>query len=908
MKSLIIWLLLIVSANQVIAQKSVIGESTYAMWPTLKSPKISANGQYVGYIIDNQPVGGSTLVLKQGKSVWRRDFKGVSNVEFSSDSKYAIFIQGKDSLAIFSLGTDNIEYIPKVSNFEVSKNGFMNWVYYSLSDKQKTLIVKDLETCKLKMFKGVVESWCSDNGKTILLKIVSEFKGKEVLNWLDYATGKVTEIWQGDDIANILIDDLHNQVVFTVADSAICFYKPGNAKAHSVLLKSIPSLPDRKSSLTLSNFSNDGNILFFNIKELEEPKSTKGIVEVWSYHDVKLQSEQESENTSLTLFFALDFHKDKIVHLGNIRPIFPEAKNASDTLALLRRTERLGEPWSIGKINTTSLVNTRTGKITAVDILENRNTSISSSGKYLIYFDAEDKNYFSFEIATKILRNISRQISVSWLEINYDRGNDSPRGVACWLKNDESVLIYDQFDIWEIDPKNERKPVNITNKYGFNHGITFRLALSEYGSGEIRRTGEIILNAFNLKNKNNGFFKKKFGEAGDPVRLHFGPYLYQLISNPYVSIDYWHYPIKAKNANRYLLKRTCAAESPNYFLTRDFKSFEDITDFHPEADFNWLSAELHEWKSLDGRKLQGILYKPQDFDPKKRYPVIFHIYERLSDRLNTSFIPQASYGALDIPTFVSNGYLVLCPDIYYKVGAPMTGTYDAVVSAAQYISALPFVDPKKFGLQGHSFGGMQTNYLVAHTDIFAAACSASGNANWVSAYGGLIGGLGNPQWASLEDYYEKGQGRMGGSLWDMPNAYIGSSPIFKLNKIATPLLIMQGRKDHISLYSNIMELFTGLRRMGKKAWMLVYPDEGHQLHGKEANDFSVRMMQFFDYYLKDRPAPIWMLYGIPASKRENDNGLELDTTGQIPGPGLPVKNEVKKIDRNNDKPNKQIFR
>ncbi len=346
----------------------------------------------------------------------------------------------------------------------------------------------------------------------------------------------------------------------------------------------------------------------------------------------------------------------------------------------------------------------------------------------------------------------------------------------------------------------------------------------------------------------------------------------------------------------YIVRGMSAVDAPNYFSTKDFKTLTRLSNLQPQKGYNWYTSELHTWKSLDGRKLQGVLYKPENFDPNKKYPVIFHYYERKSDGLNAYLQPETLCNGcnINIPTYVSQGYLVFCPDIYYKVGNPMQGTYDAVVSAAKYVSGLPFVNGSRLGIQGCSFGGLQTNYLVTHTGLFAAAVTTSGLADMISAYGDLAGNE-----FSLQGYFEGNgeQARIGVDLWKNPQAYIKNSPLFQVDKVSTPLLMMHTPNDGIYRYANTLEFFLGLRRMGKKAWMLVYANENHGIFNskEKVNDFSTRMMQFFDHYLKDKPAPVWMTRDLSAGVGPG-NGYEYDTEIKTTGPGLLRPEEQRKVD------------
>jgi dipeptidyl aminopeptidase/acylaminoacyl peptidase len=196
----------------------------------------------------------------------------------------------------------------------------------------------------------------------------------------------------------------------------------------------------------------------------------------------------------------------------------------------------------------------------------------------------------------------------------------------------------------------------------------------------------------------------------------------------------------------------------------------------------------------------------------------------------------------------------------------------------KYLAKRSYVDAKRMGLQGHGFGGFETNYIITHSNLFAAAMSASGVTDFVSAYGSIIG-----DGSSRQRQYELYRDRIGASLWERPDLYIENSPVFWADRVTTPLLMMTNYNDGDVPCQQGIEFFTALRWLGKKAWMLQYDGEGHQIYSKTAQeDLTIRMAQFFEYYLKGEPPPKWMTIGVPAKLKGIDIGLEIDESGVKP--------------------------
>jgi dipeptidyl aminopeptidase/acylaminoacyl peptidase len=298
-----------------------------------------------------------------------------------------------------------------------------------------------------------------------------------------------------------------------------------------------------------------------------------------------------------------------------------------------------------------------------------------------------------------------------------------------------------------------------------------------------------------------------------------------------------------------------------------------LSSINPQQnDYNWGTAELYKWKTFKGKQSAGILYKPENFDPAKKYPLILYFYEKLSDGLNRYIPPSPTSSSLNISFFVSRGYLVFAPDISYTIGHPAKSAYDYIVSAAKDLAKHRWVDANNIGIQGQSWGGIQVAQLITMTDMFKAAWAGAPVANMTSAYGGI-------RWESginRQFQYEKRQSRIGATLWEKPALYIENSPLFHVPKIKTPLVIMHNDADGAVPWYQGIELFTAMRRLGKKVWMLNYNGEAHNLvQRKNKKDIQIREQQYFDWLLKGEKPPKWITEGVPAVKKGKDWGLEL---------------------------------
>ena len=323
------------------------------------------------------------------------------------------------------------------------------------------------------------------------------------------------------------------------------------------------------------------------------------------------------------------------------------------------------------------------------------------------------------------------------------------------------------------------------------------------------------------------------------------------------------------------MRKSSVEEYPDIYLTDpNFNNSRRISNANPQQDsVYWPSVEHVQWMSYDSVQLEGLVYLPENYDTSRKYPLLIYYYELNSDNLHYYRSPKPSASIINPIECASNDYIVFIPDIRYKVGYPGRSAYNSIMSGTDFILENFAVDSLKMGLQGQSWGGYQTAQLITMTKRYAAAMAGAPVSNMFSAYGGI-------RWSSglnRQFQYEATQSRIGKSIWEAPELYYQNSPIFHLPKVSTPLLIMHNDKDGAVPWYQGIEMYSGMRRLNKPCWMLVYNNDGHNLK-KLANkfDLSIRMNQFFNHYLKDEPMPEWMKNGIKAIDKDSHNGYELD--------------------------------
>ena len=902
-----------------LSQKKVLDHTVFNEWRKIERSQISPNGNLVVYEINPHQGDGylyihnvsknttdSILRGKEAQISWLNDivafkitpgFDTLRNCELNKIDKKK---WPKDSLGIFLIERDTLIKVAKLKSFRFSERS--NVLTYMLDDnklevtdsgkkkkkKKKDdtkeyksdgtiLAVFDPTTLLSKKMKDVTDYEISENGKYLAavthkkeksdsfrLELYREatildhtYPMKSAYKQLSFSPegNLFTYMHSADTSKNkqfqLELFDTQKKTNITVSDTSSSFLP--NGKAVSEHFK--PS------------FTSDGRFMYFGIADRVYPEKKDSLLEtekpkldVWHYLDDRIQSQQlkelkkDEKSTDLFIYHIAD---GKAVGLSSdtlkVNPV--RDLKGQYLFAASDEAYAIANQWDVPSREDHYRISIMDGKVELLHKDVRMDGQLSPSGRYYTWFNHNRNQYFILDTETGKESCITcGSAGVQWQEdVNGMPMAASPYGVAGYTGNERSILIQSSYDLWEYTIDNGALN-NFTGNGGSSRKIRMNPVKWNIDSVYLDPSNYYIM-GFNEKTKGTHLLlPKDHGDHIDVVEAYYS--------------DHKLMPLmRAKQSERVILRKSSVKDYPELRLTSTTFSEERIlTRTNPQQDsFNWASVELINWKSYKGIPLEGLIYKPENYDPTKKYPLLIYYYELYNEDLHNHYVPKPSASIIHPTEYASAGYIVFIPDIRYEAGHPAKSAYDCIMSGTDHVLKLyPSIDPKRLGLQGQSWGGYQTAQLITMTDRYAAAMAGAPVSNMFSAYGGIRWGSG----VNRQFQYEKTQSRIGKTIWEAPELYVENSPLFHLPKVKTPLLIMHNDEDGAVPWYQGIELYTGMRRLGKACWMLNYNGDDHNLM-KNANriDLSIRMKQFFDHYLMDAPAPLWMTEGIPAVKK-----------------------------------------
>ncbi len=839
----------------------------YALNPD--DPPPQPPGLRIAFTRDNRAVVFSTFPSKAETDQARRDKKKPDDMP-------------KGGLAILDLASGKAVRIARVKSFQVPENGDGVVAYLRESEQAKVkgkeyggdLVLRTLVTGAEREFPDVLEYALSKDAGTLVYAVSSN---KEDANGV-YAVaaspdaspvallagrGKYTKlVW---DEAQAQIAFVSDRADADVKQPPVKLYRWDRGGAAAEELVS-PATPGLRKGFVLSDkgavaFSKDGRHIFFGCvpetgrpakdEAADTPAEDRVSVDLWHWKDDYIQPMQKvrAETDKNRSYRAVWHVADKrLVQLAD--QSMPEVTPSEDGLWAVGgddREYRSMREYDESYIDTW-LIDTVSGSRKLAAKKHIGRVTWSPNGRYALFFNGTDWSTISAPDGR--VANITAGLGVRFGREDHDSpGSAAPYAPAEWTRDGKYVVLYDHYDVWRVNPDGSLAK-NITGGLGRRQHLMLRHVKLDPDPNEkgIDPSEPLLLAAENDDTHDSGFYQGSLAGDSEPRKLLFG-------------VRHYTPPVKAKDADVLLLTAQTFREFPDLQTTdSSFRELRKVSNANPQmSKFLWGSAELVHFRNADGVPLSAALFKPDNFDPKKKYPLLVYIYERLAQNVN-HFVPPAPSHNINISFYVSNGYLVLQPDIVYKTGYPGQSALKCVLPAVQEMVDRGYVDENAIGIQGHSWGGYQIAYMITQTNRFRAVAAGAPVANMTSAYDGIRWGPGIPR----QFQYERTQSRIGGSLWQYPLRYIENSPVFMADRVTTPVMMIHNDADDAVPWYQGIEYYLALRRLGKEVYLFTYNGEPHGLRRRpNQKDYTVRLQQYFDHYLKGAPRPEWMEKGIP---------------------------------------------
>ncbi len=899
-------------------QKKNLTPQDYGKWQSIGNTELSPNGEWVAWQITVQEDNDTLFVMnRQTNKVYKLEF--ASSPEFSRTNQwiaYRIGLPYKEAeklrdqskpieykMGLLNLATGKKEEIKNINRFGFSRDGKFLAIYLTPpkenKDKGAVLLVKNL-----------------GDGTTRTIGNVTEYAFNKKSDHIAYIVESANTAGNSIELYNLVNSNLKVLASDTARFTKLTWQKEGDGLAffrsfrkdqyeedNAVVyaytnINKVPTLktfdpetakgfPSGKrifngSAITVSN---DMSSVFFGLrpwtfnelakkndrrpgdsltkKDTARIDSTRAIiankkgttadklagVEVWHWKDPEIQPRQKvtlGQDTLTSYLSVWNIDNNSFYQLADDDA--PLARLTGNHKYAVVYTDKKYKPAFKEDFADAYLINVKTGdkKLAFEKTLTGFTTfpRTSPDGKYLLYF--KDKNWWTYNIATAQNINLTQNINTTFWNVRDDHpATKPPFGFGDWLKGDKEVLLYDEYNIWAIKPdgKGARKLTD-----GVKDEIIFRVNDLNNEEEYLDDTKPIFFDAYGDKSKKSGYYKWENGKADQMI---FENVLVNRL-------------IKAKDANVFAFVKQDYDKSPTLFVTNNFSDVKEVAGTNPQQkNYYWGRSELISYTNKSGKKMQGALFYPANYEPGKKYPMLTYIYETLSNTVHNYVNPSERTG-YNTSNFTSNGYFVFRPDIVYEINDPGVSAVNCVVPAVEEVLKTGMIDKDKLGLMGHSWGAYQTSFIISQTDMFKAAIAGAPLTNMISMSNSIYWNSGTPD----SKIFETSQGRFSGPWYEQMQAHERNSPMYQAANIKTPLLVAFGDKDGAVDWHQGIEMYSTMRRMQKPFIMLVYAGENHHNAKKENQlDYQKRQKEFFDHYLLAKPAAKWITEGLSQQEK-----------------------------------------
>lgn len=864
----------------------------YGEWSRITQTALSPDGRWFAHV-ETPNDGDARLVVRELDGAGLHEGVNASGVAFSGDSRWIAFLSSPPEEEAESAGEDgetvrrSLHWIDLTTGEERTEAGVRSFAFSEdgshlaihkirtggdVEHRGSDLLIRNLGEGGSLAFGNVSEFAFDESSRHLAYLVDAEDRSGNGLYLVELGEGRIRSVDAGPYRYEDLVWSEDGARLATLRGSV----PEGMTHRENALVvasaEGEPRLVYEPSSdavfpegFVLSELANtgwteDGQRVVLGIKAQEPDEDGDDAdaddeapnVDVWHWRDDRLQSVQmvqadADRRYTYTSVFNVD--DQRFVRL------------ATDEM---RRVDLTGGPFAIGRRDVAYRgdvtradgtadylrIDLDTGDAVEIVTEIRRPGGASPDGQWWLYL--ADEHLWAVELATLDRTDLSAETGIDFVDREFDRIDEKPiHGTGGWTTDGE-VLLYDRWDVWSVPLAGGRAEA-VTGGAGAEAEVRYRVVDLDPEDDFIDPDG-VLLSAYGEWTKESGYLRARPGSAPEPLLV--GDEMIRRVQ-------------KAADADRVVFTRETFERFPDYW-TADL-SFDDprqITDANPQIDeFAWGRRILVDYTDERGNDLQATLALPAGYEEGRRYPMMVYFYEKMSQRHHEFSMPVYD-DRPHMSTYASNGYLVLMPDIVYDDGYPGSSALDDVTAASRKVIELGYADPDRIGLQGHSWGGYETSFILTQTDMFAAIVTGAPLTNLMSMNNILYKRTGNGNGPILQ----WSQGRMGDQPWDDMERWMSQSPVHQAPNIDTPFLILHGTEDGAVDWNQGLELYTAARRLEKEVILLSYPGEPHHLQN-EANqkDFQVRMKQYFDHHLTGAPAPEWMTDGVPHLRKGKED-------------------------------------
>lgn len=835
-------------------QKKPLTENDYGRWGTLEVKAISDDGKWASYMMRYESHSDTLFVQNTAKNK-RYAFPKGDDGRFGGEQIFA-FLTPESKLKVLQLRRGKIAAYDHVKRYELTNDGQYIITFDKASSEKSLMKIRNQKGKVIDSIAGVCEYALNAN-KDALVYASSQPGHSEVgiIHFAEYSHTVVSKV-NGSHFSKLMwdkgaksvaflqeADSVSNSITvnyFRIAEKKLFKFDYGaNVDSKNIeVFKRIPC-----------TISDDGTKVFFMVAKKKNPSATDA-PEIWKGTDKWLYADRQRQQAEGDIPKVAVWYPDTGLYLQINDDDLPQMMlSGQQEYAVSYNTFSYGLQSKYYEEADFYLTHIKNGakelmlKKQSIDM--NQMGFDPYSNKVLYY---RESNWWLYDPVEKTHTNLTKKVTTQWDNSSL---TDAPHqfgvyGNPGWSSDGKNVLLYDANDIWQVAIDGSSCS-RLTR--GREKNRVYRITPIEYdwrsqGNYDGRKptifdlSKDLLLEARNTENWSTGYFI--YNTQSGEKTLVYGPSKIDEIR-------------KSKNSN-YIFQNQTFSQSPRLEFRKKNEAVSKMLfeSNRQQNEYSFGKSELLYYNDSKGQKLKAALFYPADYDPTKKYPMVVHIYDRMSTNLhhyiNPNFLNPEGF---NVTNYTLNGYFVLLPDIIYQMGNPGSSAVDCVTAGVKTVVEKGLADKHKIGLYGHSFGGYETNFIISQTNIFAAAVSGAGISDIISMYFNISK---NAIFQTDMWRFENQQFRIGKSLYDDKEAYVSNSPIMHAENVKTPLLLWAGKNDRIIPWNQSISYYLALRKLGVTTEMLVYPDEDHSLENPEnQKDLSRRMMAWFDHLLKGDP-------------------------------------------------------